>query len=237
MACLLAAIALAGLAYGIARKTSLFAVRTLDVRGAGAGLQTEIDAALAPFRGESLVGLDPAAVERAVETVPAIRSAEVERDFPRTLHVAVTTEKPVAVVRQGEAAWLVSSSGKVLEAIDVGGHAWLPRVWLPPDAGALAPAKRLRAELGGAAVAALAVVPAAFPSRVVSASGSDGDLTLVLPDKTELRLGEALDVELKLAVAATVLTSLTAEERERLGYLDLSLPARPVGGPKTQVEA
>jgi hypothetical protein len=72
---------------------------------------------------------------------------------------------------------------------------------------------------------------------VVSASGGDGDLTLVLSDKTELRLGEALDVDLKLAVAATVLTALAPEEREWLGYLDLSLPARPVGGPKTQVEA
>ena len=117
VAVVLVAVALAGLAYGIARKTSLFAVQTFDVTGAGEEIEAQVDAALARFRGKSLVGLDPEAVARAAESVPAIRTAEVERDFPRTLRVAVTTEEPVAVVRQADAAWLVAASGKVLKAV------------------------------------------------------------------------------------------------------------------------
>ena len=83
VAVVLVAVALAGLAYGIARKTSLFAVQTLDVTGAGEEIEAQVHAALARFRGKSLVGLDPEAVARAAESVPAIRTAEVERDFLR----------------------------------------------------------------------------------------------------------------------------------------------------------
>lgn len=237
VAVVLVAVALAGLAYGIARKTSLFAVQTFDVTGAGEEIEAQVDAALARFRGKSLVGLDPEAVARAAESVPAIRTAEVERDFPRTLHVAVTTEKPVAVVRQADAAWLVAASGKVLRAVATGDVDDLPRVWLPAESKQLELARTLPPAGGGLAVEALALVPAGFPVKVLSARGGDGDLTLVLPGKTELRLGEAADVQLKLAVAATVLSQLSPEERGRLAYLDLSLPARPVGADKSQVEA
>jgi hypothetical protein len=65
-----------------------------------------------------------------------------------------------------------------------------------------------------------------FPSRVVSVATADG-LTLRLASGLELRLGDMHDVRLKLAVAARVLRVLPAGS----GYLDVSVPDRPVAGP------
>jgi hypothetical protein len=99
------------------------------------------------------------------------------------------------------------------------------------------PGTALIAEEGGAVVRALALLPARFPATVETARGTPDALTLVLGGKTELRLGEDRDLRLKLEVATTVLRSLTRSERAALAYLDVSLPARPVGADKPQVGA
>jgi len=52
----------------------------------------------------------------------------------------------------------------------------------------------------------------------------------------ELRLGEAVDVKVKLAVAAVVLRSLSAEARSSVDYVDVSVPERTVVGSNPQVE-
>jgi hypothetical protein len=76
-----------------------------------------------------------------------------------------------------------------------------------------------------------------LPGRVEAARGTPDDLVIVLGTKTELRLGEASELRLKLAVAATVLGALSPDERRELAYLDVSLPTRPVGTEKPQVES
>ena len=81
-------------------------------------------------------------------------------------------------------------------------------------------------------------MPKDFPVEIGAARGSMDELVLVVEDtKAELRLGEAAELRLKLAVAATVLESLGAQERRELAYLDVSLPTRPVGAYSSQVEA
>ena len=112
----------------------------------------------------------------------------------------------------------------------------LPRVWLGPNAKLGAGAYLLPDE-GGAAVEALARLPMGFPGRVAAARGTPDDLVLVLGTKTELRLGEAAELRLKLDVAATVLRDLSQNERRSLEYLDVSLPTRAVALPRSQVEA
>ena len=62
-----------------------------------------------------------------------------------------------------------------------------------------------------------------------------GKLVLVLSASTELRLGEPLDLDVKLAAAARVLAALSRAERARLVYLDVSLPERTVAATNTQV--
>ena len=48
--------------------------------------------------------------------------------------------------------------------------------------------------------------------------------------RPQLRLGEPVDVGVKLAAAALVIRSLSADERGSVGYVDASLPERVVVG-------
>ncbi len=235
---LLAAVACAlGLLYLAARETSVFAVRSVEVVGAPADVAQAVHSALAPIVGQSLVSIREGDVERRLRALPAVRSATVDRDFPRTLRVVVHPERPVAVLRHANDAWLVAASGRVIRRVDLGGLERLPRIWLPTSAESPAPGAVLAIDEGGAAGRALAVLPATFPFRVASALGTPDALTLVARGKTEIRLGEAVDLRVKLAVAGTVLRSLDRAEREALAYLDVSLPTRPVSAPKSQVES
>jgi cell division protein FtsQ len=226
---------LAGLGYLVARETGVFAVRTVEVEGVGDPVAGQIRRALEPLTGTSLAALDADSAERTLESLPTVVRAKVDRDFPHTIRVVVRPEQPVAVVRRAETAWLVSARGRVMAQLEPGELARLPRVWLAPGTG-LGLGTYLLPEEGGAAVAALARVPDRFPGRVDAARGTPDDLVVVLGTKTELRLGEASELQLKLAVAATVLSELGAGARRELAYLDVSLPTRPVGMEKPQVE-
>lgn len=234
-AVLVAAGCTVGLLYVAARETPVFALRSIEVRGAPGELAARVEATLRRFHGTSLVALDTASVERALRALPAVRSAAVERDFPHTLDVSVTPERAVAVLRRGNEAWLVASGGRVLDAAAVADLPALPRIWVGGPR-APAPGELLHPDGLGAAVRTLALVPGDFPARVASAAGTADEVTLVLANGMALRVGDETDVRLKLEVAATVLRSLSRAERAGLAYLDVSIPARPVGAQKSQVE-
>jgi hypothetical protein len=69
-----------------------------------------------------------------------------------------------------------------------------------------------------------------LPERVDTARASNGEITIVLADRMEVKLGGAHQLALKLAVAARVLGTMTAADRAGLAYLDVSVPEKPVGG-------
>jgi cell division protein FtsQ len=223
--------------YFAARETSVFAVRTIGIQGAPPDVAESVRAALEPVVGESLVALDASAVEDRLEAIPSVQAAAVDRDFPTTLNVHIRPARAIAVVRQAEAAWLVAATGRIIRQVNPGASSELPRVWLSPQLDPPRPGATLVADEGGAAVAALAAVPGEFPVTVRTARGTPDDLVLRLGFGTELRLGPAADLRLKLRVAATVLASLSRSQREALSYLDVSMPTRPVGGEKSQVIA
>ena len=116
-----------------------------------------IRAALRTLRGRSLVRFDRNDAARRLATVAEVADARFDRDFPHTLKVRVRLERPVAVLRRGADAWLVSATARVLRAagaaalsaaaadLAAGGHGRL---------GELDPRRRRRA-MGVAAVAPL----------------------------------------------------------------------------------
>ena len=230
-------LAIVGALYFAARETSVFAIHAIEVTGSQPEVVEAARTALASLAGKSLVAIDIDEVERRLRELPSVRTATVDRDFPRTLDVHVRPEQAVAVARHGESAWLVAATGRIIRRIGPGASPDLPRIWLSPEIAEPAPGTALVADEGGAPVAALAALPRDFPVTVRAARGTPDDLTLRIGSGLELRLGSAHDLRLKLRVAATVLDSLSRSEREALAYLDVSLPARPVGGPGSQVEA
>lgn len=226
---LVAALAAGG--YALARETSLFAVRSIDVSGAPAPLAAEIRRTLASMRGRSLVGLDGAAVLGRVEALPEVQDARYDRAFPSTLRIVVHPERPVAVLRAGLASWLVSARARVVGRLRPRTHPELPRIWIPAST-QLATGQTLAAGEGGAAARALAPLAGRFPARITSVTLAGGELTFTLAGRTELRFGRAEDLRAKLAVARRILPQLPAGTT----YLDVSVPERPVAeAPNSQL--
>jgi len=206
----------------------MFAVRTISVSGGTAKLQAQVRVALGPALGKSLVGLDTSALRRRVDALPAVVSSSYDRSFPSTLRVTVTPEEPVAVLHRGKETWLVSGRGRTIERIPSHTDMNLPRIWVP-TAAQVAPGAFLAGDEGGTAAHVLALAQG-FPARFTTVSLVRGELDLQLRDGLQLRLGDPVDVRLKLAVARRALRVLPAGTT----YLDVSLPQRPVAGSNPQ---
>ncbi len=223
----LALIVAAACAYVGARETSVFAIRAIEVRGAPAGVAAQVRAALAPYRGRSLVALDAADLERRVEALPTVFDVSYDRAFPHTLRLVVRAEQPAAVLRRGRSAWLVSKRGRVIRPLPAHARPRLPRVWIPRSVAVVRGAVLPPAQGGGAA----AVVGANLGDVVDSATAVRGEVVLKLRSGIVVELGRPTDLALKVAIARRLVPRLTAQER----YLDVSVPERPVAGTDTQV--
>jgi cell division protein FtsQ len=214
------------LALVAARETPLFGVRAIEVTGASPGVERQVARTLADRRGDSLVGLDLDAARTDVAALPAVAAVAFDRAYPNTLRVTVVPERPVAVVRQGASAFVVSERGRVIARVPRTRRPELARIWVARDV-PLEPGAIVDGDLRTAVGAVAPLAGVRFPGRVVSVATGDDELTLRLGSGLELRLGEPAHVDLKLAVAGRILPLLP----EGSGYLDLSVPDRPVAGP------
>ena len=216
-------------AYFAARDTSTFALHTIQVSGGTPALQARVRAVLAPLAGRSLMALNGRAVERRVDALPDVVSARYDRAFPHTLRVTIVPEQPVAVLRKGKETWLVSARGRAIRQIPRTARRALPRIW-EPSAVQVSAGAFLAPDEGGTVARVLSLAQG-FPARFTTASLAHGELTLQLRLGVELRLGEPVDVRLKLAVARRALRVLPAGST----YLDVAVPQRPVAGSNPQL--
>jgi cell division septal protein FtsQ len=225
---------LGALAYVGARETSVFAVQTLDVRGGTPVLRAEVRAALADVVGTSLLKVGGATIDSRLAPISGVRSFTYDRSFPHTLRVLVRREMPVLVVRRvpGKQAFLVAASGRVLAELRHPRLSHLPRLWVKKDVPVTVGAPLPRS-LAGAAASLAALRGAALPGGVSTVAVGEDALTLRLSGGLEVRLGDAGDLRLKLAIARRILRLTGAATGG--GYLDVSLPQRPVLDQKAQV--
>jgi len=217
-------IALAGGLYAVARETSAFAVRHVEVVGGSPLLRAHVRKELASVRGTNLLALDGSSLERRVAALPWVVSATYDRAFPHTLRIAIVPETPVAVLHSGTQTWLVSARARVITPLVPGTRPLLPRIWVPTAApvtvgGFLAPM------YGGTAARTLGLVRR-FPARIATATLAHDELTFALRSGVELRFGAPADIRLKLAIARRALRVLPSGST----YLDVSVPGRPVAG-------
>lgn len=221
--------------YGLARETSMFAVRAIRVDGASLAVAADIRRELRRYDGHSLVGLDASGVADRVDALPVVRSATVDRAFPHTLRVRVVPELPVAVLRRGADSFLVSARGRVVAPVARGTHRSLPRIWLPASTD-IQLGSFLGGEDGGLAARSLAAfVGSGFPGRVTFVRALDGQITLGLRGGLEIRLGAPIDLRLKIAIAHGIVPTLAPPSAGGPTYLDIAVPERPVAGRNPQV--
>ncbi|MBA2461828.1 MAG: FtsQ-type POTRA domain-containing protein [Actinobacteria bacterium] len=221
----LALLLLACGSYALARGTSAFAVREVTVEGPPRHVAKQVARVLSPTRGRSLLALDLPGLRAAVQNLPAVAAVRFDRAFPHTLRVVVVPERPVAVLRQGKASWLVAASGRVITSLDRGDRKRLLRIWLKSDV-EVRVGQRVAGELREAVRVVAPLVRAPLPARVASLRYGETELTLVLRSGAEVRLGDHSDRVLKLELARQILPSLQPDTR----YLDVSVPERPVAG-------
>jgi hypothetical protein len=228
----LALFALAVGGYVGARETSVFAVRTIDIRGGDKALQAQVKAVLADEVGQSLLKIDGDGLGRRISPLPGVRSFRYDRAFPNTLRVVLRPEQPVLVLRRGPDAYLVAASGRVIRALAHPHLSHLPRLWVTREV-QVRVGEPLPAPVGAAATALAPLQGAPLPGGVRLVRGGK-ELTLVLGGGLEVRLGDPGDLQLKLAIARRILRTTTAATTGG-GYLDVSVPERPVLFPDSQV--
>jgi hypothetical protein len=222
--------AAAALAYVGARETPVFAIHTVKVEGVPPALARRVQTALHPLEGTSLLKIKADDVAQLATALPDVAAVSYDRSFPNTLRVRIEAEQALAVVRRGSDSWLVSLHARVMQKIPQGRFDGLPRVWIPRSVDVTLGAT-MGAGGGAAELAALAPVRAAgLSKRVLTLRIDAGQVTYAMRGGLELRVGSTDNLPLKLAVAREILG------REALtGYLDVSVPERPVASSNPQV--
>jgi cell division protein FtsQ len=220
--------------YGVARETSMFAVQSIRVQGASAGVAADVRRELSRYDGRSLAGVDASSIEQRLAALPAVRSATVDRAFPHTLSIDVVPELPVAVLRRGADSFLVSARGRVIGPVDRRTHRSLPRIWLPTNT-EIEIGSFLGGPDGGLAARSLAAfVGSGFPGQVAFVRALDGQITLGMRGGLEIHLGAPVDLRLKIAIAHGIVPSLARPAAGGPTYLDIAVPERPVAGRNPQ---
>jgi cell division protein FtsQ len=214
-----------GVAYWVAYATPVFAIDKVQIEGAPPALDREVARATRDLVGRSLVSIDPDEVEGSLRALPAVAGVSVDRAFPSTLVVRIAPERPVAVIRRGTSAWLATGAGKVIREIAVGTERGMPRLWIRRGA-TIRIGGQIPAGLTPATRALAAAHTAGIAGRVKGVRTTGDELTLVLRHGTEIRLGRAADVGMKLVIARKVIALVGGST----SYIDVSVPQRPVAG-------
>jgi cell division protein FtsQ len=223
------------LAYLWVKSSGMFTLRSVAVRGGTESDRLAVrDAVARAAAGSSLLSLSPARVADAIETVPTIRLASVDRDFPHTLRIAIVPERAVALARgSGNYRSLVAASGRVLRVFTPReGAPRLPRIW-PGDERPVA-GGTMHAASVQAALDALAARPRDFRARVANVKvEAERGIVMRLSGGLDIVLGPPLALDRKLRAAAWVLRHYpTGADRAQLIYADVSAPNRPAVMPR-----
>jgi cell division protein FtsQ len=235
LACGLAAGVL-GLGYVWLKSSGVFTLRSVAVRGGTESDRVAArDAVARAAAGSSLLSLSPAQVAKAIEQVPTIRVASVDRDFPHTLRIRIVPERAVALaVSTGHYRSLVASSGRVLRVFDTGeALPSLPRIW-PKASERPVPGGSMHSPGMHAALEALSARPAGFRAKIANVKVEpERGIVMRLRGGLDIVIGPPLQLDQKLQAAAWVLRHYpTRDERAQLLYADVSAPNRPAVMPR-----
>ncbi len=224
-ALLIVSLVLTGVLVWRVPQMALFNVQQVSVDGTSAVsdllVRNRIDRLL---DGQTIYTVDEDRVAREIKRLPFVRRVTIERHFPSGLSIHIDEYRPLAVAIAGNTAWLVSRDGRILVRTSLAG--WRDRApMVRLKTRKVVPGQRVAGDPG---LKLLAQVPPTFPGtfRAVDSSPTAGFVAR-LSDGPEIRLGDATSIEHKFQVSERILTMFGPRRRERLEYVDVSIPARP----------
>ena len=105
-----------------------FKLKAVHVQGASEMATPDILRAAGIYQDQPLLGLDLEQIRQSVEAVGWVKEARVVRLLPDTLIVDVKEHDRLAVWQTGGHAYVIDSSGKVIQGADAGRYPKLPLV-------------------------------------------------------------------------------------------------------------
>lgn len=219
---LVVGLAFAGL---IVSRSELLDVDSIDVYGLDRVSMRSVETALDVELGSMLLTFDPAKSEAAIEQLPWVREAQVERSWSGAVTVEIVERTPVALALTAPDTWVVvDGDGRVLSGPLVD-PPLLPRVSGVRAAGELG---SFMAPDSAAPIAVVEALPGPLAERVYGVWRDDrGELRLGVTDGPTVVLGADDRLRAKVAAAATMLDQLAAEGLEPT-ELDVSVPNLPI---------
>ncbi len=103
-------------------------VADLTLEGREFTPREDIAGALAVHEGDPMLAFDPAKARAALEALPRVASAEVDRHLPNTITVRIVERAPVAIWQRNGKMVLVDRDGIVLGDTQLADYGSLPRV-------------------------------------------------------------------------------------------------------------
>ena len=193
--------------------SSVFGVRSVEVRGVHVLTADRVRAAADISDGTPLVRLDTSAITKRVERLPEVASAQVSTSFPSTVVIMVEERVAVGYTLRSEHPVLVDRTGAEYRQVD---HppAGLPHFMLPTG-------DQQRPTAAAVAAVATALPPAVTGHVRWIDALNPNRITLVLSGHRLVQWGSAEQTELKAHLLPALL-------RRPVSSVDLTDPDQPI---------
>jgi cell division protein FtsQ len=220
----LGAVALIGLAAYLVflRNSSLVAIDEVEVSGVTANRERITAALVRAAEDMTTLHVREDDLRKAVAPFPTVAGLSADPDFPHALKIEVNERPPVAVTKVEGEPTAVSADGFVLAGVEFD----------PKQLPSLDPDNIENGRLGeeaGAQAAILGEAPEELRPHLESSSWDleSGGVVVELDGAPELRFGDADDAAAKWQAVVAVLSD---PDLGSPGYVDVSVPERPVSG-------
>jgi cell division protein FtsQ len=178
---------------------------------------------------DNLLLLSTAAVEDKAETLPWVKTAEVDGMLPGTVRVRITERTPAMVLSLGAARWIIDSRGNVL---DSGAEGTKLPVLGGTETGDIRVGTRLTTPEIQDALRAFRSMSQKLRKKIVAVVAPTFErISFSLSDGTLIRFGAAERLDAKNEVLDALLERL-AQQGRSAAYIDIRVPTSPAVAPR-----
>lgn len=182
--------------------------------------------------GDNLLLISTGAIAQAAETLPWVKSADVDRIMPGTVRVRVTERVPAMVLSVGAARWTIDAAGRILAVGAVGRDL---AVVSATEAGDIEVGEVVTTPELVDALRAYRSLSRGVRNRVAGVIAPTRErISFSLDDGTLIRFGAAESLHAKNEVLDALLADIRRENRA-VAYIDVRVPTSPAVAPRAGV--